>query len=116
MKDKLLAQVKAVEKIASMSKIARMLHNPAKYIFAILYRLTAYRLLKKEVLVKAKLFYGKTDLINTIGIMENAMAPMMTAAIITGKYNLNPKLGNNLVTIGVPISFITLCIWKLILT
>ncbi|OWY25437.1 FkbM family methyltransferase [Sphingobacteriales bacterium UPWRP_1] len=63
MKDKLLAQVKAVEKIASMSKIARMLHNPAKYIFAILYRLTAYRLLKKEVLVKAKLFYGKTMLV-----------------------------------------------------
>lgn len=77
-----------------------------------------YRLLLGPFLVMLylKLFYGKTDLINTIGIMENAMAPMMTAAIITGKYNLNPKLGNNLVTIGVPISFITLCIWKLILT
>ncbi|OWY23505.1 FkbM family methyltransferase [Sphingobacteriales bacterium UPWRP_1] len=60
MKDKLLSQVTLVEKIASMSKAARMLHNPAKYIFAILYRLTAYRLFKKEILVKATLFYGKT--------------------------------------------------------
>ena len=62
-----------------------------------------------------KLFYGKSDLINTVGIMENAMAPMMTAAIISAKYNLNPKLGNALVTIGVPISFLTILLWKLIL-
>ena len=76
-----------------------------------------YRLLLGPfiVMIYLKLFYGKSDLINTVGIMENAMAPMMTAAIISAKYNLNPKLGNALVTIGVPISFLTILLWKLIL-
>lgn len=76
-----------------------------------------YRLLLGPfiVLIYLKVFYGKSDLINTVGIIENAMAPMMTAAIISAKYNLNPKLGNALVTLGVPISILTILLWKLIL-
>ena len=50
-----------------------------------------------------------------ITIFEAAMPPMITAAIIASEYELNPKLANLLVGLGIIISFATLSIWYLVL-
>lgn len=50
-----------------------------------------------------------------IALMEAAMAPMITAAIIASSHNLEPKLCNLMVGVGIPLSFFTLAIWYLFL-
>ncbi|WP_417939988.1 AEC family transporter [Flavobacterium sp. RS13.1] len=51
-----------------------------------------------------------------ITIMETAMAPMITGAILASTYGLKPKLSSMMVGFGIPISFLTLAIWYFILT
>lgn len=46
-----------------------------------------------------------------ITIMETAMAPMITGAILASTYGLKPKLSSMMVGFGIPISFVTLAIW-----
>ncbi|MFB9110973.1 AEC family transporter [Flavobacterium gyeonganense] len=50
-----------------------------------------------------------------ITIMETAMAPMITGAILASTYGLKPKLSSMMVGFGIPISFLTLAIWYFIL-
>lgn len=50
-----------------------------------------------------------------IAILEAAMAPMITAAIIASTHKLEPKLCNLMVGVGIPLSFITLAVWYLLL-
>ncbi len=49
-----------------------------------------------------------------ITIMEIAMAPMITGAILASTYGLKPKLSSMMVGFGIPISFLTLAIWYFI--
>ncbi|PXY45671.1 AEC family transporter [Flavobacterium hydrophilum] len=49
-----------------------------------------------------------------ITIMETAMAPMITGAILASTYGLKPKLSSMMVGFGIPISFLTLAIWYFI--
>lgn len=51
-----------------------------------------------------------------VSIMEAAMAPMITAAILASNYGLKPKLSSMMVGFGIPLSFLTLAFWYLILT
>ena len=46
-----------------------------------------------------------------ITIMEVAMAPMITGAILASTYGLKPKLSSMMIGFGIPISFVTLAIW-----
>ncbi len=55
----LLANLQSVEKIANFSKILRLLNNPYKYLYALLYRNFIYSKSKKEKIVNVPLFYGK---------------------------------------------------------
>lgn len=55
--------------------------------------------------------FGQTGEIAQISLMEAAMAPMITAAIIASAHNLEPKLCNLFVGIGIPLSFLTLGLW-----
>jgi malate permease and related proteins len=50
-----------------------------------------------------------------VSIMEAAMAPMITGAILAANYGLKPKLSSMMIGIGIPLSFITLAIWYWIL-
>lgn len=50
-----------------------------------------------------------------VSIMESAMAPMITASILASSYGLKPKLSSMMIGFGIPISFITLVFWYLIL-
>ncbi|MGZ5197048.1 MAG: AEC family transporter [Kaistella sp.] len=50
-----------------------------------------------------------------IAFLEAAMAPMITAAIIASTHRLEPKLCNLMVGIGIPLSFLTLAFWYLLM-
>lgn len=50
-----------------------------------------------------------------VSIMESAMAPMITAAILASSYGLKPKLSSMMIGIGIPLSFLTLAFWYFIL-
>ncbi len=59
--------------------------------------------------------FGKTDLATQVCIIEAAMAPMITGAILASSYGLKPQLSNMMVGFGIPISFITIGLWYLLL-
>ncbi len=50
-----------------------------------------------------------------VSIMESAMAPMITGAILASNYGLKPKLSSMMVGIGIPLSFLTLALWYFLL-
>ncbi|KVV14219.1 AEC family transporter [Flavobacterium sp. TAB 87] len=50
-----------------------------------------------------------------VSIMEMAMAPMITASILASAYGLKPKLCSLMIGVGIPLSFITLFFWCIIL-
>ncbi len=59
--------------------------------------------------------FGQTDEAAQISLLEAAMAPMITAAIIASAHNLEPKLCNLFIGIGIPLSFFTLGLWWIFL-
>lgn len=50
-----------------------------------------------------------------VSVMESAMAPMITGAILASNYGLKPKLSSMMIGIGIPLSFATLAFWYFIL-
>lgn len=50
-----------------------------------------------------------------VSIMEAAMAPMITAAILASSQGLKPRLAGMMIGVGIPLSFITLALWYYIL-
>jgi hypothetical protein len=64
------------------------------------------------------LYVGLLDASGTVvrvTIFEAAMAPMIGAAIVAMDNDLDPPLATLLVGLGVPLSFLTLPVWHLIL-
>jgi malate permease and related proteins len=51
-------------------------------------------------------------LVGKVCVMEMAMPPMISAAIIATEYNLNPPLANLLAGVGIPLSLLTLWGWN----
>lgn len=51
-----------------------------------------------------------------ITIIEMAMAPMITGAILASTYGLKPKLSSMMIGFGIPISFVTLAIWYFVVS
>ncbi|WP_068596746.1 AEC family transporter [Vaginella massiliensis] len=68
-------------------------------------------LLPIVIFVLYVLIFKQSGLPIKVSIVEAAMAPMITAAIVAGQYGLKPKLANMMIGIGIPISFVTLTIW-----
>jgi predicted permease len=46
-----------------------------------------------------------------VSLIESAMPPMVMGSVMAVSYNLNPKLANLMVGIGIPLSFLTLAFW-----
>lgn len=46
-----------------------------------------------------------------VSLLESAMPPMITAAIVASSYGLKPKLSTMMIGFGIPISFVTLVFW-----
>jgi len=87
--------------------------NELKHIsFALLYKLILAPLI---VLVMA-LVLGMNGMITKITIFEMAMPTLVTAGVVADQYNLNPKLSNLVVGIGILLCFITTALWWLVLT
>ncbi|QDP84370.1 AEC family transporter [Chryseobacterium sp. SNU WT5] len=80
-----------------------------------------YGLLFKLILFPAIIFILYFMLLNQRGEMieiaffESAMGPMVTATIIAAAHRLEPKLCNLMIGVGIPLSFITLTFWYLLL-
>ena len=54
---------------------------------------------------------GGSGMLMQVSIMEAAMAPMITAAIVASSNGLKPKLSSMMIGFGIPISFLTLLGW-----
>lgn len=75
-----------------------------------------YKLILAPLLVLIIFFgMGFTGFVAKVSIFEAGMAPMVTGTIIAADYNLNPKLANLILGIGIPISLVTSFLWFWIL-
>ena len=63
-----------------------------------------------------RIIFGAKGIPVDASIMESAMAPMITGAILASNYGLKPKLSSMMVGIGIPLSFISLAFWYFILS
>lgn len=78
-------------------------------------------LLYKLILTPAVIYFLYVIVLNQhskmieVSIMEAAMAPMITASILATTHGLKPRLSSMMIGYGIPISFITLAVWYLIL-
>lgn len=79
--------------------------------FALLYKLI---LAPFAVLIMAILL-NANGMITKISIFEMAMPTLVSAGVVADQYNLNPKLSNLVVGIGILLSFITTGLWWLVL-
>ena len=59
---------------------------------------------------------GMTGTIAKITIFEMAMPTLLTSGVIADQYNLNPKVANLVIGIGIVLSLITTAIWWAVLT
>ena len=80
--------------------------------FALFYKL----ILAPLVVLLVALVLGMHGIITKITIFEMAMPTLLTAGVVADQYNLNPKLSNLVVGIGILLSFITTGLWWLVLT
>lgn len=55
---------------------------------------------------------GGNDLVTTVTVIESAMATMITAAVVANEFNLDNELTNLMVGVGIPISLVTVPLWK----
>ncbi len=60
-------------------------------------------------------FFDASGLDVQVSLIEIAMPPMVMGAVLASSFNLNPKLSNLMVGIGIPLSFITLAFWYYII-
>jgi predicted permease len=75
-----------------------------------------YKLLLAPLVIFA--FYHATGVdrdIIKVSVLEAGMAPMVTSSILASSHNLRPRLAGMMVGLGVPLSFITLGFWYLVL-
>lgn len=77
----------------------------------------AYKLvlIPAVILFLFKGIFNLEGLLLKISVIEAAMAPMITATIIAISHDLEPKLASLMVGLGIPLSFLTVGIWYLIL-
>jgi predicted permease len=75
-----------------------------------------YKLIIAPLLITGLAFVlHAKGIVPQISVFEAAMAPMITASVIAEQYQLNPKLANLMVGIGILLSFITTGLWWLVL-
>lgn len=58
-----------------------------------------------------KIIFKAEGLAIDVSIIEAAMAPMITAAILASSHGLKPRLAGMMIGVGIPVSFITLAFW-----
>lgn len=103
----------ALVSVGSQMKWKKIEKQEGFYLFlGLTFKLILYPLL---ILILYKYVFLQNGKIIDISVLESAMAPMITAAIIAEAHNLDSKICNLMVAIGIPLSFVTLAIWHYIL-
>ncbi len=73
-----------------------------------------YKLLVAPVIILATaLLFRLSGVVPQTSVFESAMPPMITSAILAAEYQLNPKLSNLMVSIGLLLSLATTALWWL---
>ncbi|MFI5145440.1 MAG: AEC family transporter, partial [Ignavibacteria bacterium] len=54
-------------------------------------------------------------LIFKVSLIESAMPPMVMGSVLATQFELNPKLANLMIGIGIPLSAATLALWYLLI-
>lgn len=85
--------------------------------FRFLFLGLAFQLVLFPAVILALFYFvlGKSDLATKVCIIEAAMAPMITGTILASNYGLKPELSNMMVGFGIPVSFITLAGWYVLI-
>jgi predicted permease len=58
---------------------------------------------------------GVGGLVLTVGVLQAAMAPMVSAAILADEYDLEPTLANTVLGAGIVLSLLTVPLGNLLL-
>jgi len=88
---------------------------------SLLWKELTYGLLFKLIIAPAVIFvlffyvFKLNGLVFGVCILETAMPPMIMGSVLAVQFNLNPKLANLMVGIGIPLSAITLTFWWLLI-
>jgi len=67
------------------------------------------------IILGISLLFSIEKLYTQVGVIEAAMAPMVTGVILTTEFNLKPKLSTMILSFGIPLSFFTTYLWYLLL-
>lgn len=87
-------------------KLDGMLHK--ELITGLIYKL----LLAPAIIFAAGLFFFKSNgLVFQVSVIESAMPPMVMGSVLAVQFNLNPRLANFMVGIGIPAAAVTLAFW-----
>jgi hypothetical protein len=57
---------------------------------------------------------GGNGLATQVTVLESAMAPMISAAVVASEFHLDSELANLMVGIGIPLSIVTVPLWSLL--
>jgi predicted permease len=73
----------------------------------------AYKLIIAPLIIlyAASYLLKLSGIVIAVSIIETAMPPMIMGSVLAVKFDLNPKLANLVVGIGIPVSAITLAFW-----
>lgn len=82
-------------------------------VYGLLYKLLLAPLLMTLLLVEALHLNGGAV---RVTILEAAMGPMITGAIVADEYGLDPELCSLMVSVGIPLSLLTVLLWAKLLT
>jgi len=76
-----------------------------------------YKLLLAPLLIFGiSILFSVEKLYTQVGVIEAAMAPMVTGTILATEFNLRPKLSTMLLSFGIVLSFFTTYLWYLFLS
>lgn len=77
----------------------------------------AYKLIAAPLLIFILYYYifGLKGLVFHVSLIESAMPPMIMGSVLAVQFNLNPRLANLMVGVGIPLSAVTLLLWWLIM-
>jgi len=72
-----------------------------------------YKLIAAPAVIFVLYFYlfKLKGLVFQVSLIESAMPPMIMGSVLAVQFNLNPRLSNLLVGIGIPVSAVTLAMW-----
>jgi predicted permease len=72
-------------------------------------------LLAPLVMLGVGLGLGVPDPVLTVGVLQSAMAPMITGALLAERNGLEPALVHTVLGTGVPLGFVTVPLWNMLL-